>query len=104
MLPSENPSPRAEYLLTTVDKSDLPRERLRRLGASALKTEELLAIILRTGRRGEHVLHLAERLLREYGGLGGLARAPHGELTRAEGIGAVKAIELQRPRSNWDGV
>ncbi len=95
MLPQNMPPDHAEYLLTTIDKSDLPRERLRRLGAGALKTEELIAIILRIGTRGENVLHLAERLLRDHGGLGGLARVPYGELTRTKGVGTVKAIELQ---------
>ncbi len=84
-----------EYLLQQTDKSDLPRERLRRLGSSSLKNEELIAIILRTGTRGENVVHLAERLLREYGGLSGLARCPHAELLRVKGVGATKAIELQ---------
>lgn len=84
-----------DYTLKNLDKQDLPRERLKRLGASALKTQELIAIILRTGTRGENVLNLAERLLRDYGGLSGLARAPYKELTRVKGVGDTKAIELQ---------
>ncbi len=89
-----NNSPRTEYLLTMVDKSELPRERLRHMGASALKTQELLAIVLRTGTRGENVLHLAERVLNECGGLAGLARKPYDELVKIRGIKGVKAIEL----------
>ncbi len=92
--PAPAPVP-ADYLLDTLEKHDLPRERLKRLGAAALKTEELVAIILRTGTPGEHVLHLAERILREHGGLGGLVRLPHGEFVRVKGIGEAKAIELQ---------
>ena len=84
-----------EYSLKQVDKNELPRERLRRLGANALKNEELIAIILRTGSQGEDVLRLAERMLRENGGLAGLARLPFSEMTRVRGIGEVKAIELQ---------
>jgi DNA repair protein RadC len=95
MLPPNAPSPRVEYLLETVPKTELPRERLRHLGPTALKTEELIAIILRTGTHGENVLHLAERLLRDCGGLAGLARLPFSELTRVKGVGAVKATELQ---------
>ena len=94
MLPADAAQPRAEYLLNKIEKCDLPRERLTRLGPAALKNEELLAIILRTGSPGENVLDLAERLLREHHGLGGLARLPHTELTRVKGIGTVKAIEL----------
>lgn len=94
MLPSDSQKP-PEYLLDSVDKNDLPRERLHRVGAAALKTEELIAIILRTGTSGEHVLHLAERLLRECGGLAGLARLPYSELTSIRGFGVAKATELQ---------
>lgn len=65
MLPVQPDPPRAEYLLNKIEKCDLPRERLARLGPSALKNEELLAILLRTGSPGENVLDLAERLLRE---------------------------------------
>ena len=95
MLATPPDQPHAEYLLNKLEKCDLPRERMARLGPSALKNEELLAIILRTGSHGENVLDLAERLLRENHGLGGLARMPHTELMRVKGIKLVKAIELQ---------
>jgi DNA repair protein RadC len=94
MLPADACPPHAEYLLTKIEKGDLARERITRVGPAALKNEELLAIILRTGTKGENVLDLAERLLRENHGLGGLARVPLTELTRVKGIGTVKAIEL----------
>lgn len=92
---ASNPPTRPDYLLDLICKDDLPRERLRKLGASALKTEELIAIILRTGLRGENVLHLSERLLREKGGLPGLARLPFSELMSTKGLGAAKTTELQ---------
>ena len=88
------PLPHTDYSLKTIDKHDLPRERLRRLGANALKTEELVALILRTGTRGENVLHLAERLLRENGGLAGLAQMSVSQLERVKGLGKAKAVEL----------
>ena len=94
-MPNLNESVQTEYSFKNFDKNELPRERLKRLGASALKNEELIAIILRTGTQGEDVLRLAERLLRENGGLAGLARLPFSEMTRVRGIGEVKAIELQ---------
>lgn len=94
MPPSDSPTPRPEYSLKQIPKGDLPRERLRNLGAGALKTEELVAILLRTGTRGENVLHLAERLVREKGGLSGLARLPFSEITRIKGVGATKATQL----------
>ena len=92
---ASNPPLRPDYLLASSDKNDLPRERLRKLGVGALKTEELIAIILRTGSHGENVLHLAERLLHEKGGLPGLARLPFSELMSVKGLGPTKTTELQ---------
>lgn len=89
-----NVPPPADPLHAAFDKNDLPRERMKSCGANALTTAELIAIVLRTGTRGENVVHLAQRLLREHTGLLGLARAPLNELTRTRGIGETKAIEL----------
>ena len=72
-----------------------PRERLARLGPSALSTAELLAIILRTGVGGENALAVANRLLARYDGLGGLARASLSELLAERGVGLAKAAQLQ---------
>jgi DNA repair protein RadC len=93
-MPLSNNAPPADHLHAAFDKSDLPRERLKRCGADALTTAELIAIILRTGTRGENVVHLAQRLLSERGGLLELARTPLNELTRTKGIGQTKALEL----------
>lgn len=87
------PAPRKDTLKQS-PKRELPRERLREHGARTLNTAELIAIILRTGRPGENVVHLSERLLLERGGLSGLARTPVSELVRVKGIGLAKAIAL----------
>ncbi len=94
MPPSDSSPSQPEYSLKHIPKSELPRERLKNLGASALKTEELVAILLRTGTHGENVLHLAERVLRSKGGLSELARLPYSEMTRIKGVGATKATQL----------
>jgi DNA repair protein RadC len=75
--------------------SDRPRERLRDLGAESLSNAELLAILLRTGSRGQNVVNLATSLLARSGGLAGLARMSFAELMRLHGIGAAKAAELR---------
>ena len=62
-------------MIRDIPQSERPRERLNSYGASALSTSELLAILLRTGVTGENVIHLAMRLLSEYSGLSGLAKA-----------------------------
>lgn len=71
-----------------------PRERLARLGASALSDGELLAVLLGTGRVGEDALSLATRLLRSAGGLSQLARMSAAELARLPGLGPARASRL----------
>lgn len=73
----------------------LPRERLFQYGPEALSNREILAIILRTGVKGENVLNFAERLLSDNGGLSGLARLTVHELTQQHGMGVAKAAELK---------
>ncbi len=46
-----------------------PRARLLQHGAQALTDSELVAVLLKTGRVGQPVLHLAEAMLAEAGGL-----------------------------------
>src|SRR5512137_2103126 len=84
-----------QRLSDSFDKNDLPRERLKRLGAHSLTNAELIAIILRIGTPGENVIQLAQRLLGEHHGLLGLTRVALNELTRTKGVGEAKAIELQ---------
>ena len=75
--------------------ADRPRERLLNQGANALKTAELLAILLRTGTAERPVLELAEFLLSHFGSLEALSRAPVGELAKVKGVGQAKAIGLK---------
>jgi len=86
-----------EYAVMIRDmrQEDRPRERLMQVGAQAVSTMELLAIILRTGTGGESVVRLAERLLAHFGSIPGLARATIPELTAVKGIGPAKAVEIK---------
>lgn len=72
-----------------------PRERLARLGAEALSTAELLAILLRTGLAGISALRVAERLLKEFPSLDALGRASLDDLLRVPGVGRDKAVTLK---------
>ena len=74
---------------------DRPRERLARLGPAALRDAELIAVLFRTGTREVGAVALAERLLRHFGDLRGVARASIEELQKVNGIGEVKALELK---------
>lgn len=82
-------------MIRDMAEQDRPRERLMQVGAGAVSTAELIAIILRVGVPGENVLRLAERLLIRFKGLPGLSRATVAELMEVKGIGEAKAIEIK---------
>lgn len=79
--------------MKTVAVHDRPREKLERLGPSALGDNELLAIVIGHGRANVSALDLANALLAS-GGLRALVRARHGELRRLPGIGAARAAQV----------
>lgn len=72
-----------------------PRERLARLGSSALSTIELLAILLGSGTRKRSVLEMASDLLAHFGSLQNLADASLKELQQVPGIGMARSIQLK---------
>ncbi|MDE1169836.1 MAG: DNA repair protein RadC [Verrucomicrobium sp.] len=71
-----------------------PRERLLKHGAAALKTSELIAILLRTGREGASALQIGEEILHRFGGLESLGRASVADLSKIKGVGPAKALQL----------
>lgn len=74
-------------------RSDRPRERLVDLGAGALSTAELLAIILGSGGRGRSALRMGHEILSAaHGSLKRLAMRPVAELTSHAGVGRTKAV------------
>ena len=76
-------------------EEERPRERLMTVGPEGLKDAELLAILFRTGTREEGAVALAERALRHFQGLRGMARAAIEQLCEVKGLGKVKAIEIK---------
>ncbi|MBM3823601.1 MAG: JAB domain-containing protein [Verrucomicrobia bacterium] len=72
-----------------------PRERLARLGSDALRNSELLAILLRTGLRGQSAVQLGDALLVKFGTLDALARSSLEDLQSVRGIGRDKAVALK---------
>jgi DNA repair protein RadC len=79
--------------MKTVAAHDRPREKLERLGPSALGDNELLAIVLGHGRAHASALDLANAMLAS-GGLRALMRSGHGELRRLPGIGIARAAQV----------
>ena len=71
-----------------------PRERAREHGLPTLSDEDLLALVLGSGHRGEPVHLLASALLWEHGGLRGLGRVTAGLLSTRTGVGEVKALRI----------
>jgi len=75
--------------------SERPRERLLKHGATALSQQELLALILGRGTKGESVMVIAQKLLSQFGNLKNLAAASIEELTKVKGIGLAKATQIK---------
>ncbi|HNV00369.1 MAG: DNA repair protein RadC [Verrucomicrobia bacterium] len=75
--------------------SERPRERLAQHGAESLSNADLLAILLRTGLRGQSAVSVAEQLLSRFGRLDNLARASLAEIRSVRGIGLDKAIAVK---------
>jgi len=72
---------------------DLPREKLEHLGVEALRDEELLAVLLRTGYEGRNVLEVSLRILEKYP-IANLMALDFVALTSIKGIGRAKAAGL----------
>jgi DNA repair protein RadC len=71
-----------------------PREKLLARGPSALSDAELLALLLRTGMAGKHVLQLAQELLDRFGGVAGLLHTGADALKVIKGLGPAKRAEV----------
>ena len=79
----------------SIPDSDKPRERLIRYGVENLSNEELLAILIKTGSKRNSVKEVATNLLIDTGSISGLREIGINTLTKIDGIGLVKAIELK---------
>lgn len=72
-----------------------PREKMLARGAESLSDAELIAILLRSGRKGESALDMAQRLLGLTGGrLTGLFSCDTGYLASMPGVGPSRAASL----------
>ncbi len=77
-----------------IPKKERPKEKLLSYGADTLNNSELLAIILRTGTKGENVLQLSNRLLSKFQGLDGILEASLDDITSIKGIKEGKASQI----------
>ncbi|MGE5597933.1 MAG: RadC family protein [Bacteroidota bacterium] len=81
-------------MLRDLPPEERPRERLVEYGPESLSNTELLAILLRTGTRGESVLKQAERILAHFEGLRGLAGAQLHQIAALPAVGRTKACTI----------
>ena len=76
-------------------EGERPRERMEKFGAESLGTGELLAILLRSGTRGESAVELAQRLLALAGGsLVRLSQMPLERIRAQRGLGGTKVLPV----------
>ena len=83
------------YRIADIETSERPRERLEAKGAESLGNSELIAILIRTGMKGESAIDVAKRLLQHFGGLHGIQSATFQELATQKGIGVAKASQIK---------
>jgi len=88
-------SPDDPLKIKDLPQKDRPRERLLNDGPGSLSNPELLAILLRTGTRGENVISLAGRLLKRFQSLRKLSDASIQELQEIHGVGPAKSAQIQ---------
>jgi DNA repair protein RadC len=75
--------------------NERPRERLLKLGSEALSAQEILALILGRGIKGESVMVTSQKLLSRFGNLKGIANASVEELREIKGVGLAKAAQIK---------
>lgn len=74
--------------------TERPREKLKELGADKLSNSELLAIILRSGTKGESAILTAQRILSQFGSINKVAESSFNDLLEFKGLGPAKASQL----------
>lgn len=77
-----------------IPKEERPREKLLNFGVESLSDKELLALLLRTGQKGESALKLSERLLEQVNGIEGVFNSLLISLMDVKGIKEAKASQI----------
>ncbi len=84
---------KAKKTIKDLPEFERPREKLIKKGAKALKKEDLLAILLRTGLKGKNALEVANDILVKYGDKK-LIEASYEEIRNMRGVGPTKAVQI----------
>jgi len=83
-----------KFTVKELPLDDRPREKLLMRGAQSLSDAELVAILLRTGKKGKSVIEIARELINSEGNLAMLATKTVDSLQKISGIGKDKAATL----------
>ncbi len=83
------------YTVRDLPLEERPRERLQEVGVDNLSIQELLALIIEKGGKGQSVLTVAQNLLAHFGNLNKMKNASIEELKKVKGIGFATACKLQ---------
>lgn len=84
--------------MSELPEDERPYEKCFKSGPSVLSDAELLAVIIRTGAKGEQSVELARKILqlsKSCNGILGICRISIEELMGIKGIGKVKAVQLK---------
>lgn len=89
-------APSKEYILRIKDLplEDQPRQKLIKHGPETLSPQELLSVILNVGSRGEGVVEMSNRILREYGEKSIFAERDAVKLSKDLNIPLIKACQI----------
>ena len=81
------------YKIKDLPKIERPREKLIKYGPEKLSNSELLAILLRSGKKGENVVELANKILKKFG-TNELPNLTFDDLKDYSGLGPAKTCEI----------
>ena len=76
-------------------QDDRPREKLLKRGAGALSNSELLAILLRTGVKGNSAIDLARQMLDKFGTFRNMIHTDMRQWKEFKGLGPAKVAQIQ---------
>ena len=76
-------------------EDDRPREKLLKKGAGALSNSELLAILLRTGVKGNSAIDLARKLLAKFGTFRNMSHSDDRDWKEFKGLGPAKIAQIK---------
>src|SRR3990167_6397820 len=86
---------KASFTVHDLPKPERPRERLKNLGAEALSSQELFALIIGRGVSKKSVITIAQELLAKFGNIKAISQATIEELSQIKGIGFAKAAQIK---------